>query len=300
MILVTGAAGYIGSSFVKSLSNKIGKESIRAIDNFEIGTINEIDGIKVENVDVTDERQIRNILQDVEIIVHFAAYSDIQMCEQSSKNAILNNLFSVKVLLEEGRKQQLKKFIFPSSFAVYEPGHKLIRENVPKSPYNYYGFLKHWAEELIISYAKQYLIEYVIFRQTNVVGKGFIEKNTVINAMCRSVKKDTSLTIFGDGKQMRNFIHLKDVIAYYERALYQNSGIYNLGGIETKSIKEIAEEVALAGNQILGENVEIKYKESNVNEKVKEDFVFDLTKLIDDFKYKPTIPVKDMIMELLS
>lgn len=299
MILVTGAAGYIGSSFVSHLANKIGKENIRAIDNLEIGTIKEIEGIKVEHMDVTDERQIRSILQDVDTIVHFAAYSDIQMCEQLSRNAILNNLLSVKVLLEEGRKQQLKKFIFPSSFAVYEPGHELIHENVPKRPYNFYGFLKHWAEELIISYSYQHSIDFVIFRQTNVVGKGLIEKNTVINAMCCAAKNNQPLTIFGDGKQVRNFIHLKDVIALYESALYRNSGIYNLGGVETKSIKEIAEEVAATGKEILGRNVMIQYKEAHGNEKVKENFVFDLKKLIEGFQYTPSISVKDMIKELL-
>ena len=125
LILVTGAAGYIGSSFTRNLAQKVGRENIRAVDNFEIGTIRDLDGLRVEAADATDERQVKQMLDGVETVVHLAAYSDIRLCEKQGKNAILNNLYSVKLLLEEGRKQQLKRFIFPSSFAVYAGGHRV-------------------------------------------------------------------------------------------------------------------------------------------------------------------------------
>lgn len=299
LILVTGAAGYIGSSFAQNLAQKVGRENIRAVDNFEIGTVRDLNGLNVEPVDVTDEEQMKQMLQGVETVVHLAAYSDIRMCEKRGKGAILNNLYSVKLLLEEGRKQQLKRFIFPSSFAVYAGGHRVIHENTPKKPYNFYGFLKHWAEELILSYAERYGIDYVIFRQTNVVGKGLLEKDTVMNVMCRRAKEGLPLVIYGDGKQMRNFIHLQDLIEFYERALTENTGIYNLGGVDTKSVKDIAKEVASAAEEILGKKVSIEYRKSIQPEVMKNEFQFDISKLIRDFRLRPKITVKQMIRELL-
>ncbi|MFS8630052.1 MAG: NAD(P)-dependent oxidoreductase [Bacillales bacterium] len=299
LILVTGAAGYIGSSFTRNLAQKVGRENIRAVDNFEIGTIRDLDGLRVEAADATDERQVKQMLDGVETVVHLAAYSDIRLCEKQGKNAILNNLYSVKLLLEEGRKQQLKRFIFPSSFAVYAGGHRVIHEGTPKKPYNFYGFLKHWAEELIVSYAERYGMEYVIFRQTNVVGKGLLEKGTVMNVLCRRAKEGLPLVIYGDGKQMRNFIHLKDLLLFYERALTENTGIYNLGGVDTKSVKDIAQEVAAAAEEIYGKKVAIEYRESIQPEVMKNEFQFDISKLVKDFRIRPQITVKQMIRELL-
>lgn len=142
-------------------------------------------------------------------------------------------------------------------------------------------------------------MEYVIFRQTNVVGKGLLEKGTVMNVLCRRAKEGLPLVIYGDGKQMRNFIHLKDLLLFYERALTENTGIYNLGGVDTKSVKDIAQEVAAAAEEIYGKKVAIEYRESIQPEVMKNEFQFDISKLVKDFRIRPQITVKQMIRELL-
>lgn len=301
MILITGAAGYIGSYLIEKIANQIGTENIRAVDSFETGSVKQIGNVSVQYCDLTNENEVKQIVEDVDVIVHCAAISDIPTCEQNSDRAVRSNLLSIWHLLEEGRKHQLKRIIFPSSFAVYSPGQEYINEDAEVRPYNLYGFLKYWSEQLIKSYSVNHGIDYVIFRQTNVSGRALTGKNTVIQAMCRSARTGGPLTIFGDGLQVRNFIHINDLANIYESALYENNGIYNLAGPETKSIKEIAEQVASVADKEWGKKIEIIYKDSDRKNKepTTETFTYDISKLKRDFDDEPKTTVRETIEELL-
>ena len=116
---------------------------------------------------------------------------------------------------------------------------------------------------------------------------------------CAGGRKKACLVIYGDGKQMRNFIHLKDLLLFYERALTENTGIYNLGGVDTKSVKDIAQEVAAAAEEIYGKKVAIEYRESIQPEVMKNEFQFDIQQTGQRFRIRPQITVKQMIRELL-
>lgn len=303
MILVTGAAGYIGSYFIKHLTENGHTEKIKAVDNFECGHHERVNDIKIDKLDLTDIAQVQSIMKDVSIVVHCAGISSIPECEKDSQRAILANLLAVRHLLEEGAKNGLKKIIFPSSFSVYAPGQARISERSALGPYHFYGHLKLWAEMLIQSYKNSHRIDYVIFRQTNVCGKGLSYKNNVVHAMCQAVKNDQPITIYGDGRQTRNFIHIKDVVHYYRLAMKdQHQGIYNLGGHETKSINNIARLIADRGEQTLKKKVRIIHLPSDREgrELTTPDFVCDISKLINDFHYSPRHSIQDIIQEDLE
>jgi UDP-glucose 4-epimerase len=300
MILVTGASGYIGSYFIKYLTENFGYKNIKAIDSC-INDIDQINGINIKKVDLTNQKEIPMLMKDVTTIVHFAGISSITECEQNSQRAIISNVLSIKYLMEEGTKNKLKKIIFPSSFAVYKPGQEYITEESIVTPYNFYGHLKHWAEQLIQSYKINHDIDYVIFRQTNVCGYGLSNKNTVVHAMCNAVKNNQPITIFGDGQQVRNFIHIKDAVHLYYLALFDNHGIYNLGGHETMSIKNIAQSISNEASKLLQTKVNINYMPSDRNGKEisTPNLTFDISHLVNDFGYSPTYSIKDMIKEML-
>ncbi|MCF6093319.1 NAD(P)-dependent oxidoreductase [Microaerobacter geothermalis] len=302
MILVTGAAGYMGSMLIEHFSKIFDSSNLKGVDNFSAGKVQHIGDIPIQCADVSNRNDVFQIMEGVDILVHCAAVSGIPTCEKESKEAVLSNLLSVKYLLEAGRNYQLKKMIFPSSFAVYAPDETVINENTRVSPYNFYGFLKYWAEQLIISYGETYKINYLIFRQSNLCGKGYSEKNSVIHTMCNAAKNNQPLTIYGGGYQVRNFIHIRDVIHIYEQGLTKNNGIYNLAGTETKSIKEIAEEVARAAKRKLNKEIEILYKESEIKgqELTLQSLTCDISKLERDFQYSPKGTIAEAIDELLS
>lgn len=300
MILVTGATGYIGSYFIKYLTQKYNCKNIKAVDSY-VNQVEQINDIKIKKVDLTDEKEIKNLMDDVTTVVHCAGISSITECEQNSHSAIISNVLSIRYLLEEGAKNKLKKIIFPSSFAVLKPGQNYITEESNAAPYNFYGHLKHWAEQLIQSYKTNNNIDYVIFRQTNVCGHGLSNKNTVIHAMCDAVKNNQPITIFGDGQQVRNFIHIKDVVHLYYLAMFHNNGIYNLGGHETMSINNITQSISNEASKLLQKKVDIIYKPSDRTGKELStpNFTFDISHLVNDFGYSPTYSIEDMIKEML-
>ncbi|GGE41614.1 UDP-glucose 4-epimerase [Pullulanibacillus camelliae] len=301
MILVTGAAGYIGSFFIHYLKKKNKHIQLRAVDSFEGGQLQRVGDVPVEKVDLTNREEVEPLMKDITVVVHCAAMSAIPDCETYSQRAILTNVLTVYNLLEEGSKHKLKKIIFPSSFAVYAPNQAHISEQSQVSPYNFYGHLKQWGEQLILAYHKQANIDYVIFRQTNVCGKGLVEKGTVLQLMCQAIKKDKPLTVFGSGKQMRNFIHINDVVRYYEEALTSHTGIYNLGGPESLSIKDLAHRMTWVAKKQLNKEVEVVFQPSDREGKelTTPNFFCDISKLTKDFRRAPSYGVNEMIGDML-
>jgi nucleoside-diphosphate-sugar epimerase len=256
MILITGAAGYIGTKMVEFLSKK--GIPVRAIDNFRVQPLSEINGVAIENMDLTAEADVKAMVQGVHAIIHLGAISDISQCETQAKDAILINLLSLKYLTREAVRAGVQKIIFPSSFAVYDPRATRISEQTPIKPRNFYGQLKKWAEELLLAEQAKGSLETVIFRQSNVYGKSWVPKQTVVESFCRSLMNNQEIVIHGSGQQTRNFIHIEDVVwAYYQALSPAIQGVYNLGGENTCSIWDLAQLVNRIGQECLGRSVPI-------------------------------------------
>lgn len=263
MILITGAAGYIGTKLVEFLSDK--GIPIRAIDNFRVQPVSEINGVPIEKMDLTVEEDVRKMVSDVDTIIHLGAISDVAQCEIHAKDAILINLLSLKYLIREAVDAGAKKIIFPSSFAVYDPRSTTITEQTPVNPRNFYGQLKKWAEELLLDEQARGNLEAVIFRQSNVYGKSWVPKQTVIESFCRALLNNQKILVRGTGRQTRNFIHVDDVVwAYYQALSPSIRGIYNLGGEDTCSIWELAQLVNRIGRECLGRSVPIVRQQEGV------------------------------------
>ncbi|MFD1427550.1 NAD-dependent epimerase/dehydratase family protein [Kroppenstedtia sanguinis] len=258
MILITGAAGYIGSKLIDLLAKK--EIPMRAIDNFRVYPPPPINGVTIQPLDLTQADDVKKMVKGIDTIIHLGAISDISQCETHAKDAILINLLSLKYLVREAVRAGVKKIIFPSTFAVYDPQQKEITEQTLLNPSNFYGQLKKWAEELLLK--EQVHLDVVIFRQSNVYGKGWVSKKTVVESFCKSFLENQPITINGSGQQTRNFIHVDDVVwAYYQGLSPSIRGIYNLGGKDTLSIWELAHLVNRVGEQSFNRSVPIIRKQ---------------------------------------
>ena len=276
-ILVTGAAGYIGSHVVKQLLEQTDYEII-IIDNLSTGfettidTLKSLDStnkrIKYYNQDLSDWEKVEDIFKENSIkeIIHFAAFSQVGESMSNPLKYYLNNTVNTTKLIDISIKYGVKKFIFSSTAAVYgEPNKESIpiNENLIKNPINPYGSSKLYSEGIIKDAASSNEdFKYVILRYFNVAGAdldGKIgechnpETHLIPLVVKTALGKRDSIKIFGDdydtpdGTCIRDYIHVCDLADAHIQALkyldHNQSDIFNCGYGYGYSVKEVVEAV---------------------------------------------------------
>jgi len=244
--LVTGGAGFIGSHLIDELLAR-GYE-VKCIDNFSSGkrefiekNINEIELIEG---DLLNRNDIKKAIKGCEIVFHLAANPDVRLGAVDTKIHFDNNIVATYNLLEEMRKEGIKKIAFTSSSTVYGDA-KIIPtpENYgPLIPVSLYGASKLSAEALICSYSHTFDIEAIIYRFANVVGPR--STHGVIYDFIKKLRRNPEeLEILGDGKQKKSYLYIGDCI----NAMFfgiehaeQKTEIYNIGSEDWTEVTEIA------------------------------------------------------------
>ncbi len=245
-ILVTGGAGYIGSALAKKLP-KTG-DTIHTIDlkppPKEIAT-------KTHHItqDLTDFESLRSDLKSlkIDVAVHLAA-----LVSGDPSQVLRANVDGTANLLETLRPHPPKLIIVASTAAqLYRNAQYMpIDEKHPITPVTSYGLSKHLTEEVARFYYRVHSLPTTIFRQTNVYGPAPVQKFTVINRFIEDALTKGCITIFGDGRQVRNFIHIDDLVQYYMEAIHYPSPerlagqVFNISGPEEYQIKPLAEKIA--------------------------------------------------------
>jgi len=214
-VLVTGGAGFIGSHIV-DLYVKEGFEVVIA-DNLTTGKrkyLNE--NAKFYEVDVRSGEFLEIVRKEKpDVINHHAAQIDVSTSiKDPMTDAHINVLGSINVL--EACKEVKAKLVYASSAAVYgEPEYLGIDEKHPVNPISTYGISKHTPELYIYTYSKLYGLEYMVLRYSNVYGERQDPKGEggVISILTDKALKDNVFTVFGDGEQTRDYIHVSDIAA---------------------------------------------------------------------------------------
>lgn len=276
-ILVTGAAGYIGSHVVKQLLEQTNYEII-IIDNLSTGfettidTFKSLDStnkrIKYYNQDLSQWEKVEDIFKenDIKEIIHFAAFSQVGESMINPLKYYLNNTVNTTKLIDISIRYKVRKFIFSSMAAVYgEPNKESIpiNENLIKNPINPYGSSKLYSEGIIKDAAvSNEDFKYVILRYFNVAGAdldGKIgechnpETHLIPLVVKTALGKRDSIKIFGDdydtpdGTCIRDYIHVCDLADAHIQALKylddNQSDIFNCGYGYGYSVKEVVEAV---------------------------------------------------------
>lgn len=257
---MTGAAGFIGAHTIIYL-RRAGFE-IRGIDNFSrynprMFKLLRKDGIEVENADIRNYDELMEILKGFDAVVHAAALISV---DESVREPVLysdNNVNGTVTLLKASVDAGINKFIFISSAAVYGHPIKLpIKEDHPLNPISPYGASKVAGEIFVKAFSGAYDLKYIVLRLFNVYGPGQVsnEYAGVITKFIERVRKGKPPIIYGDGEQVRDFIHVDDVVKAIERSLIGtvSNEIFNIGTGTPTKIKDLAKLVI----EIAGLNVE--------------------------------------------
>lgn len=299
-ILVTGAAGFIGSALIDLIKDE---HEIRAVDNFSIGNVRQIGHVEVENVDVAEPDLVDQVVQGQDIVVHFAGYTGIPICENNPEAAARNVLIATKLITDASVKYGVKQVLFPSTFAVYGIPPEHITEQAPIAPIGLYGNLKAACEYVLLAAQKIDGLNTLIFRQSNIYGKGLAKKSSLLNVLTRQVLEHEPITMYGTGEQVRNFLHVRDTARAYKLAIERGiTGIYNLGGSETISVRSIIDAVNETAQAKLGYTVPVETKPDRGAAKRELDltsFDFDISKAEREIGFKPELSVRYAIEELL-
>jgi UDP-glucose 4-epimerase len=249
-ILITGAAGFIGSNLIKRLLAQ-GNEVV-GIDNLFLGKIKFIEShinnknFKFINLDILNSKELIILFNQFcpEIVWHLAANSDISYGEKYTDFDLKGGTLVTYNILEAMRISGCKRILFSSSGAVYgEPNIHPTSENYgPLMPISLYAASKLASEGLVSSYAHTFGIQAWIFRFGNIIGPN--PTHGVIYDFANNLLKDeNNLKILGDGTQKKPYMHVEDCLDGMEY-VYRNTNnlvnIFNLSANEQTTVLSIA------------------------------------------------------------
>lgn len=284
---VTGAAGYIGSRVTAILLGA--GHDVVPIDDFSEGGVARVRGVAVRECDVRDRDAVREEFNDVEAVLHLAAVSGVQACDEDQENAFDVNVGGTENVAWFCREQGLP-LVFPCSMAVIgDPVEFPITASHPRRPRNFYGTTKAMGEEDIHMLARDAFPAHV-YLKSNLYGHHEIDgrtvgKRTVVNIFVEQALSGESLTVHEPGTQARDFIHVKDVARAYALSL---DALFAAGSHEDgatsipiasgdcRSVLDIAETVKRIVEEERGTAPEIELVENpHGDETVGEDFTVD-------------------------
>lgn len=215
-ILVTGGAGFIGSNICKELLDVGAKVTI--IDNFSTGKLinlkNILNKINIIYGDITNKFTCIKVTKNKDIVFHLAAMTSVTQSIKTPNICYKINTQGTKNLLDGCKKNSVPKFIFSSSSSVYgDRTDKCIEIDIP-NPKSPYAKSKLDGEKLCKEYL-EFNIQTACLRYFNVYGDNQDpngEYAAVVAKFKYNLKNKKAITIFGDGKQTRDFIHVNKVV----------------------------------------------------------------------------------------
>lgn len=252
--LVTGGAGFIGSHLTEELLHR-GHE-VRVLDNLLTGYTKNLahfkDNPMFEFIEgsVTDADVVDDATQNIDVIFHHAARVSVPESLEKPAQYHETNATGTLVLLEAARRNHVKKFINVSSSAVYGDTETFpISEKNPIQPHSTYAITKYLQEHYCKMYSKHFGLQTASFRYFNVYGPRQDPKSAYAAAIPKfflKIQEGNAPVIFGDGKQTRDFVYVKDVVSANIKAMEKDGlagEVFNISGGQRINIHELATKI---------------------------------------------------------
>lgn len=251
--LVTGGAGFIGSNLCYGLLKR-GYEVV-AFDSLVSGYRRNLDAVPSVTFidgDVRDLKKVHEAMDAVDVVFHLAAsVGNKRSIDDPFTDAAVNAIGTVNIM-EAARRQGVKRVVVSCSAGAFGELKSLpIREDHPVEPDTPYGASKLFQEKFALSYGKLYDMRVVALRYFNVYGPNqrFDAYGNVIPIFAYRMLRGETVTVFGDGEQTRDFVHVRDVADanYLSATVPSTSEAINLGSgtrVTINRLLEIMQEVS--------------------------------------------------------
>lgn len=262
MVLVTGGAGFIGSSVIRHILNTTSNKVIN-IDNLTYaGNLESLESISsntnyfFEQADICDAGAIKRIFNKYQpdIVMHLAAESHVDRSIDGPSIFLQTNIMGTFNLLEQSREyfsslnnNDSFRFHHISTDEVYGDLHgtnDLFTENTPYSPSSPYSASKASSDHLVRSWGRTYGLPYVITNCSNNYGPYHFPEKLIPHIIINAIQGN-SLPVYGKGDQIRDWLYVEDhASALFEVASNgKNAETYNIGGHNEKTNLEVVESI---------------------------------------------------------
>ena len=295
--IITGGAGFIGSNLTDHLV-RIGHKVI-ILDNFVSGKKSNLSHHKKKNVkifktDISKRKNLDRYFKGADYVFHLAGLAEIIPSIKNPKKYFVNNVLGTVNVLEAAKKVKIKKFIYAASSSCYGTPKKIPTSEKEKIDLKHpYALTKFMGEELVMKYASLFRMPNISFRFFNVYGPRLNtsgQYSAVMGNFLSQTKNKKPLTIVGNGKQTRDFIHVDDLANAFIKIIKSKliKKIYNLGSGKRTSINTIA--------KIFGG----KRKFIPLRPGEPKNSLANISKLKKDINWKPKISIEKGIEKLLQ
>jgi len=253
-ILITGGAGFIGSHLTEEYVKK--GHTVKVLDDFSSGTVNNIRGLfnyknfKLIRGDVRNKEVVGKAIEGVDIVLHLAAQIHVDKSIIAPRYTFEANTFGTLNVLDSALENDVELVIYASSSEVYGSAQYVpMDEKHPLNPASPYAASKAAADRLCFAYYNTYKLPVVIVRCFNTYGPRQSDTGyaAAIPKFIRRVMQGLPPVIYGDGKQTRDYMYIKDAVKAYDLVLnsYENllGKAINFGTSQEVSINELANKI---------------------------------------------------------
>jgi dTDP-glucose 4,6-dehydratase len=238
-ILVTGGAGFIGSNFVRHVLAAHPEDSVVNLDKLtyagNLDNLRDVEGhprYRFVHGDICDGALAREVMVGVDAVVHMAAETHVDRSNLGADDFLRTNVLGTHTLLEAARAAKLGRFVAVGTDEVYgSVAHGASRETDALNPSNPYSASKAAADLLARAYWLTHRLPVVVTRSSNNFGP-YQHPEKVIPLFITNALEDRPLPLYGDGKNVRDWLYVLDNCAAIDLVLRKgrDGEIYNIGG----------------------------------------------------------------------
>lgn len=295
-VLVTGCAGFIGSHVCQKLLD----EGYR-VTGIDCLTTNYSRDRKKRNLNeltshpffhwMEDDLRSMNlhpVMEEIDYVYHKAALPGVRYSWDHFRDYTEHNMLATQKLLEAAKQQKrVRKVIYASSSSVYGGTEGPVHETQLPAPYSPYGVSKLAGEHLCRLYYQNYGVPVVSLRYFTVYGP-YQREDMAFHRFIKSILENRPISVYGDGKQTRDFTYIDDVVQANIRALEKGipGEVYNVG---SQRPIELVSVIQMIG-EIVGCDPRIEYRDKHPGDP-KHTWA-DTGKIQNDFSYQPEYPLK--------